>query len=88
MTQDVLNHFALGMMAMGFAVAGAFFLRFWKRTRDRFFLLFAIAFFVFSLNQAYFLLGRSEDHLGYFGVRLLGFLVLLAAIVDKNRPRA
>jgi hypothetical protein len=87
MTHDVLNHFALGMLMVGYAVAGAFFLRFWSRTRDRFFLLFAIAFFVFALNQVHFLMGSSEDHLAYFGVRLLGFLLLLAAIIDKNRPR-
>ena len=36
-----LGPFLLGAIAMGCAVASLFFFRFWRNTRDRFFLLFA-----------------------------------------------
>ncbi len=40
-----------GALAMGFGVAGLFFLRFWRKTRDRLFALFALSFFVMALNR-------------------------------------
>ncbi len=36
---------------MGFAVAGTFFLRFWRKTRDRLFILFALSFFLMAANR-------------------------------------
>ena len=36
-----MNAFFQGTVAMGCAVAGLFFLRFWRDARDRLFLLFA-----------------------------------------------
>jgi hypothetical protein len=36
--------FVAGAVTMGFAVAGLFFLRFWRRTTDGLFLAFAAAF--------------------------------------------
>ncbi len=41
-----------GMVAAGFTVAGLFFLRFWRRTRDSLFLAFAAAFWLLGLVQA------------------------------------
>jgi hypothetical protein len=35
----------MGTVAMGCAIAGLFFLRFWKETKDRLFLSFTLAFF-------------------------------------------
>ena len=40
-----------GMIAIGFAVAGLFFFRFWSETHDRLFVFFALAFFVLSANR-------------------------------------
>ena len=39
-----MDQVATGAMAMGYAVAGLFFLRFWRDARDRLFGLFALAF--------------------------------------------
>ena len=82
-----MAQFTLGMIAMGFAIAGLFFLRFWKETRDRLFGIFALAFFVFSLNRiALALTGQqSEVATSLYIVRLLGFVLILVAIIDKNR---
>jgi hypothetical protein len=78
--------FLAGMIAMGHLVAGVFFVRFWRRTRDRLFLAFAVAFWLLGLNQA--LLGLSgappEDQGAYYILRLLGFLLIIIAIVLKN----
>jgi len=38
--------FLSGAVTMGFAIASAFFLRFWRRTGDRLFLVFALAFWL------------------------------------------
>ena len=43
--------FLAGALAMGFGIAGLFFLRFWRKTRDRLFALFALSFFVMALNR-------------------------------------
>ncbi len=66
---------------------GLFFLRFWKKTRDHFFLFFAVAFGLEGLNRT--LLGliqsSSENEPIFYLVRLLSFILILIAIVDKNK---
>jgi hypothetical protein len=81
-----------GGVTLGFAVSALFFLRFWRRTADRLFLAFAIAFALFALNQAAAQwLGAADERVGYtYVLRLIGFLFILGAIIDKNlgpRPR-
>jgi hypothetical protein len=79
-----------GAIAMGYAVAGLFFLRFWHETRDRLFLIFAGAFWVLGLQRLALVFSREmvEDHTGLYLVRLFAFLLILGAIVDKNRSTA
>ena len=78
------------LLVMGYAVAGLFFLRFWRDTRDRLFLLFAVAFAIEGLSRAA-LAGSSNPSEGQpvlYAVRLLAYLTILAGIADKNlRPR-
>lgn len=78
----------LGAIAMASLVAGLFFLRFWRDTRDRLFLWFAISFLIEGLNRA--ALGLSEDpnegRPFFYFVRFLSFLLILIAIVQKNLP--
>jgi uncharacterized membrane protein HdeD (DUF308 family) len=82
-----MNQLLLGAIAMANLTIGLFFLRFWKKTRDRFFLFFAIAFSLEGVNRI--LLGLSyntnENEPIYYLVRLLAFVLILIAIVDKNR---
>ena len=76
-----------GMAAMGAWAATLFFLRFWRASRDRLFAFFALAFALLGLNWVLLVLLRVEDesrHLLY-AMRLVAFLVILAAIWDKNR---
>jgi peptidoglycan/LPS O-acetylase OafA/YrhL len=81
--------FLSGAVTMGFVIASAFFLRFWRRTADRLFLAFAVAFALLALNQALAQwLGAADERIGYtYLLRVLGFAIILAAIVDKNLKR-
>jgi uncharacterized membrane protein HdeD (DUF308 family) len=88
MTQQ-LNAILAGMVTMASLTAALFFFRFWRQTKDRFFLLFAIAFAIDGITR--FMLGWSppsgETEPLVYMARLLTFGVIIAAIVDKNRPR-
>jgi len=78
--------FLAGATALGYAVAGVFFLRFWRATRDRLFCAFAAAFTLLAANQVLAALLEAGDERTPFvySLRVLGFLLILAAIVDKN----
>ncbi len=78
-----------GAIAMGYAVAGLYFLRFWRETRDRLFLIFAFAFWLLGVQRLALIVSREmvEDNTGLYLVRLFAFLLILGAIVDKNRRR-
>lgn len=82
-----INPFILGMMTMAYAVIGLFFLRFWRRTRDRLFLIFALAFWLLGLNRvALATFGETSESATYvYWVRFVAFLFILFAIIDKNR---
>jgi Family of unknown function (DUF5985) len=79
----------LGALAMASLVAALFFLRFWRDTRDRFFLFFAVAFGVDALHRV--VLGLTsvsqEQEPFFYLVRLVTYGLIIAAIVDKNRTR-
>ena len=83
---STLPAFVTGLIAMGFFVAGLFFLRFWRRTRDVLFAAFAAAFFLFALNQSVVALsGLEGDERGWiYLIRLAGFTLIIAAILKKN----
>lgn len=84
-----MHPFISGATFMAYIVAALFFLRFWKETEDRLFALFAVAFAVLGVNRillSYFEEPHEARTLLYL-VRLLAYLVILAAIVDKNRGR-
>jgi hypothetical protein len=82
-----VNQVVSGAILMGYAVAGLFFLRFWRDTRDRLFLIFAIAFWILGLQRLALALTRDmmETQTELYLIRLFAFLLILGAIVDKNR---
>jgi hypothetical protein len=85
----MIEGFQHGVIVMGFAIAALFFARFWRSTRDRLFALFAVAFVILAAHQSAFLFvpEKSEARTLLYLVRLVAFLVILAAILDKNRKR-
>lgn len=82
-----LYDFLSGAVAFGFALSGIFFLRFWTRTRDGLFLAFAIAFALLGLVQAILALANftTEDQGSIYLIRLGAFLLIILAIMRKNR---
>jgi hypothetical protein len=78
--------FLSGAVTFAHVLAALYFLRFWRRTRDRLFLSFALAFMLFALNQGLafvFAVYRESTSFIYI-LRVLGFVLIVAAIVDKN----
>ena len=75
-----------GALLFAYFMAGIHFARFWRRTGDRLFLHFAVAFWLFALNQlATSIPSVANETGGYeYVLRVLGFIVILVAIVDKN----
>lgn len=84
-----MNDVVAGAIAFGFFVAGLFFLRFWRRSRDRLFLAFAAAFWLFAANQALTALyaADADSRPEFYLLRLIGFGLIIAAIVGKNLPQ-
>jgi hypothetical protein len=81
-----MDVFLAGALASGFAVAGVFFLRFWRDTRDRLFLLFGAAFWLMALNRAFLVSWDDEGgRAAVYLIRLAAFVVIALAIADKNR---
>jgi hypothetical protein len=80
----------LGAVAMASSVAALFFLRYWRKTRDLLFLLFALAFAVDALTRVALGLGgvASEQEPFFYLARLVTFALILAGIIHKNRDRA
>ena len=79
----------VGVIGCASLTAALFFLRFWKHTRDRFFLFFALSFAVEGVNRVILFLsvGPNEEAPVYYLVRLVAYGLIVAAIVDKNRRR-
>ena len=78
-----------GAVAMASLVAMPFFLRFWRQTRDRLFLFFAVAFGLDAVVRL--LLGIShvseETEPFYYLARFVSFGSIIVAIIGKNRGK-
>lgn len=68
-------------------VASLFFLRFWRTTGDRLFGFFGGAFVLLGLNYLMLALNprNSEQRPYLYLIRLIAFLLIIVAILDKNR---
>jgi len=86
---DTASAVLMGAVAMASFVAMLFFLRYWRQTRDSFFLLFSIAFGSDALTR--FVLGvvhpSNEAEPLFYLARLVTFGLIIAAIVRKNGPK-
>jgi hypothetical protein len=82
-----LLDFLAGSVAFGFFVCGLFFLRYWHRSRDELFLMFALAFGLLGTGQSILALANipTEERGALYLFRLAAFLLILFAIYRKNR---
>jgi hypothetical protein len=89
--------FFSGVTMATFGASGVFFLKLWKTSRDRFFLGFAIACWLLSLERVVGLFvtatmeslraNVSENSSWIYFIRLLAFVTILIVVIDKNRSQ-
>jgi uncharacterized membrane protein HdeD (DUF308 family) len=86
----MVQGFLLGIIATSSIMAGIFFLKFLKHTRDFLFIAFAIAFMIEGASRASVLLLEkpNEGSPWIYVVRLLASLLILFAILKKNYSNA
>lgn len=87
--------FLSGVTMATFAAAGLFFIKFWRASRDRFFLLFALSCWLIAGERVVALFIRatleplwsasSEAMVWVYLVRLFAFIAIAVAIWEKNR---
>ena len=86
MNSALVESVLLGAIAAASLAIGIFFLKYWRSSRDRFHLMFAGAFLLDALNRAGLgVLGRGEFEPFHYAIRLFSYVLILAAIIDKNR---
>lgn len=85
-----MTEFLDGVAFAGFLGVAAWFVRAWLQSRDRLLLAFAIAFSIFAVNRV--LLAATEradeTQTAIYVLRAAGFVIIIAAVLDRNRSRA
>lgn len=79
--------FMQGLSVAGAWAIGLFFVRFWYESRDRLFAFFGAAFWLLAASWAALgLVSPTDERRPYiYGLRLLAFLLIIVATIDKNR---
>ncbi len=80
--------FLWGISACGAGAVSLAFGRYWRRSGDRFFLWFAIAFALLAVERVVVLTVREISEVTSpfsFTLRLIAFVIIIVAIVEKNR---
>ncbi|HEX2123837.1 MAG TPA: DUF5985 family protein [Thermoanaerobaculia bacterium] len=82
-----MNDLLSGALIAFYAAIALFFLRFWIAARERLFALFALAFTVLAGQRLALSLTNAtmEDQTVFYLLRLAAFVIIVVAIVDKNR---
>lgn len=78
-----------GATMMASVAVAVFFLRFWRQTADRLFAVFAAAFALFAVNRLLLAVldQESETRTWVYALRAATFLMIAAAVLDKNVRR-
>ena len=83
----MIDDFLGGAISFGYCLSALYFFKFWLKGQDAFFLLFAIAFCLLGgsrlLEVSAF--GLIENQLVIYLIRLFSFVLIIFAIVKKNR---
>jgi uncharacterized membrane protein HdeD (DUF308 family) len=83
-------NFLYGAISMAAAIAALFFLRFYRRTGDRFCLYFFASFALESTSRllAVLLQWGDQNSEWFYVLRVGAYGLILIAILDKNLPRS
>jgi hypothetical protein len=79
--------FVSGLMAAGYLMIGVFFLRFWRQSADSLFGIFAISFGILAVQRALLTMLPHDEGIWIllYGMRAFAFLLIVYAIIIKNR---
>jgi hypothetical protein len=81
-----LSLFLSGAISLASLVIALLFLRFWRRTRDPFFLCFTLSFALEAAGRAVSVgLQLSDDNPAFYATRVIAYGLIIAAIWQKNR---
>lgn len=80
--------FMWGATSFGSGIIALFFLKYWRRTRDRLFLFFSIAFSILSLNWIGLAITNPDHESRHwiFLARVVAFTFIILGILAKNWP--
>jgi Family of unknown function (DUF5985) len=87
MTLSPMFYLLSGLIVAGDLIAALFFLKFWRRSADVLFAIFAAAFLLLALGQALLALTNVpvEERSWIYLLRLAAFTLIIIGIVHKNR---
>jgi hypothetical protein len=84
-----METFLDGALSMAFGIAGLYFLRFWRDTRDRLFLIFAVSFWLLAVARIGLTVtgqpSEADSSFPFYVLRLVAYALILYSILDKNR---
>jgi len=84
-----MDNMLIGAIATASFVVALFFLRFWKSTRDKLFLYFALAFLVEGANRlvlgGWLQMNAGTENYSVYLLRLVSYSLILVGIWRKNR---
>jgi hypothetical protein len=89
----LLSQFLSGGIMVGFLACGFFFYRFWRKTNDSLFGVFAVSFWILAIERVFLLatvnladLSGQHELRGYvYWIRFTAFLLIIIAFLLKNR---
>lgn len=89
--------FLSGIYMATFAASGIVFLKFYRHSKDSFFLFFCLSCFLMALERVVLLFfddafaaystEQTESHSGVYLIRLIAFFMILMAVIQKNRQK-
>lgn len=86
---DIIQFLSGSTMVASLAI-GIFFLKFWRKTHDRLFLIFSLAFAILAVERVVLLRwgGTVEEvETWVYAIRLVAFVLIIGGIIDKNRAK-
>ena len=88
----LMNHFLSGAIMLGYLAIGLFFFRFWRKTRDSLFAVFAASFLVLAGERILLLMTAGSGDLDthelrpyVYLVRFAAFMLIIVGFGLKNR---
>jgi hypothetical protein len=85
----VVFQFLHGALTICGLIAGLYFWRAWRMTRDRLFVFFAAAFWILALHWG--IIGTTHEPIEtrhyLYAIRLAAFGLIIIGIIDKNKSR-